>query len=78
MTLTEWLDAEHGRAIRLAKHLGITPVTVSQWKTGARPIPAEHCPEIERFTDGAVRCETMKPEVNWGWLRGTPHLLEAA
>ncbi|MCX7825640.1 MAG: helix-turn-helix domain-containing protein [Verrucomicrobiae bacterium] len=78
MTLSEWLDAEPRRASRLARHLGISPVCVSQWKTGTRPVPAEHCPEIERFTNGAVRCETMLPNVNWGWLRGTPYILEAA
>jgi DNA-binding transcriptional regulator YdaS (Cro superfamily) len=42
---------------------------VSQWKTTG--VPVEHCPRIERLTAGAVRCEEMRPEVDWGYLRAT-------
>jgi DNA-binding transcriptional regulator YdaS (Cro superfamily) len=26
---------------------------------------------IERESGGAIRCETMRPDVDWGYLRGT-------
>ncbi|MCL2872394.1 MAG: helix-turn-helix domain-containing protein [Betaproteobacteria bacterium] len=29
------------------------------------------CIDIERETGGAVRCEDMRPDVDWGYLRGT-------
>jgi DNA-binding transcriptional regulator YdaS (Cro superfamily) len=78
MTLSEWLDIEDGKAKDLAREIGLHPVQISQWKTGARQVPAEHCPTIERATGGAVRCEDLRPDVDWAYLRGTPHVLEAA
>lgn len=53
----------------LATMIGVTPGAVSQWKTAG--VPVEHCPRIERLTDGAVRCEEMRPEVDWAYLRAT-------
>lgn len=41
--------------------------TVQSWlKTR---VPAEHCPTIERATAGAVRCEELRPDVDWAVLR---------
>lgn len=45
--------------------------TVYQW-TRAR-VPAEYCPAIERETRRAGRpilCEQLRPDVDWGVLRG--------
>lgn len=53
----------------LADKIGVTPGAVSQWKTTG--VPVEHCPRIERLTAGTVRCEEMRPEVDWGYLRAT-------
>lgn len=39
------------------------------WFAKDRPVPAEHCPTIERATHGAVRCEELRPDVPWGVLR---------
>lgn len=58
-------------ASRLAERLGFSPVLLSQWGTGKRQVPAEHCPAIERETNGAVRCEDLRPDVDWAVLRGT-------
>jgi len=57
-------------ASRLAERLGFSPVLLSQWGTGKRQVPAEHCPAIERATGGAVRCEDLRPDVEWSVLRG--------
>ncbi len=57
-------------ASRLAERLGFSPVLLSQWGTGKRQVPAEHCPTIERATGGAVRCEDLRPDVDWAVLRG--------
>jgi DNA-binding transcriptional regulator YdaS (Cro superfamily) len=58
-----------GSATALAQRLGVTPAAVGQWKSGERRVPAERCPEIERATSGAVRCEDLRPDVAWDVLR---------
>lgn len=54
-----------------ARKLGVKAPTVSQWRSGKRPIPADRCPEIERATAGAVTCEQLRPDVDWAYLRGS-------
>lgn len=60
-----------GGQTKLAKLLNVTPPAISQWVKGTRPVPAERCLEIERITGGVVRCEELRPDVNWAVLRGT-------
>ncbi|WP_428718561.1 transcriptional regulator [Undibacterium curvum] len=55
----------------LGAHLGVTKGAVSHWKNTASPVPAEHCPEIEKLTDGEVLCEQLNPNVDWAYIRGT-------
>lgn len=55
----------------LAERLGVTPQAVCFWRDGKRRLPAEHCPAIERESGGAVRCEDLRPDVDWAYLRGT-------
>ena len=69
MNLTEYLNEVGNK--RLAEAIGVSTVVISQWKTGARRVPAEYCPLVERATNGAVRCEEMRPDVDWAYLRGT-------
>jgi len=70
MDLKSYLS-EKGAASRLAIAIGVAPALVSQWRTGFRSVPAERCPLIERATQGAVRCEDLRPDVDWAYLRGT-------
>lgn len=60
-----------GRVNELAALIGVPAALMSQWKVGARPVPAERCPAIERATAGAVRCEDLRPDVDWAYLRST-------
>jgi DNA-binding transcriptional regulator YdaS (Cro superfamily) len=53
----------------LAEKLGVTKGAVSQWKLEGRRIPAEHCPLIEKLTGGEVRCEQLRPDVEWAAIR---------
>ena len=69
---------ERGTNLVLASAIGVSPVIISQWKTGARPVPAERCPSIEKATDGAVRCEDLRPDVDWAYLRSSTQTKEAA
>lgn len=74
MDIISYLDSENGAsAADLARKIGISPVLISQWKLGVRPIPAERCIDIERATDGLVTCEELRPDLSerWAYLRGT-------
>lgn len=53
----------------LARAMKVSPPTVHQWITGRRPIPVGRCPEIERLTNGQIRCEDLRPDVDWSVLR---------
>lgn len=54
----------------LADEIGVSAKTVWAW-INRDSIPAEHCPAIERATKGAVRCEDLRPDVDWAYLRNT-------
>ncbi len=72
MTIETALDralAQIGTMQILATHLKVTKGAVGQWKLEGRRIPAEHCPVIERLTSGGVRCEELRPDVDWAYLR---------
>ena len=70
MDLKTYLD-QRGGGMALARAVGVSAVIVSQWKTGSRAVPAERCPAIEKATAGAVRCEDLRPDVDWAYLRAT-------
>ena len=58
-----------GSGAGLAREIGRSPQFVSQLLSGARQVPAEVCPLIERSTGGLVRCEHLRPDVAWSVLR---------
>lgn len=59
-----------GSQRELARQMGVTPGRVCQWATTDRII-ADYCPKIERITGGQVRCEDLRPDVDWAYLRAT-------
>ncbi len=50
----------------VARHFGLTPWAVSKWRDR---VPADRCPEIEKMTAGVVRCEELRPDIDWAYLR---------
>ena len=56
-------------AAEFAKAIDRSPQFVSQLRSGGRQVPAELCPLIELATGGKVRCEELRPDVNWAVLR---------
>lgn len=59
---------EHaGGVSKLASRIGVTAQRLSNWQE--RGVPAERCPDIENATNGAVRCEDLRPDVAWHVLR---------
>lgn len=60
-----------GGPAKLAAAVGVTVQAVCFWRDEERRLPADHCPTIERATNGAVRCEDLRPDVDWAYLRNT-------
>lgn len=52
-----------GGPAAVARMVGCKPPSVIEWRK--RGIPAERCPAIERASSGAVRCETLRPDIQW-------------
>lgn len=74
MNLKTYTSKQRGNAMRLSRDLEVDQSLISLWANGARQIPAERCPEIEKITEGAVTCEELRPDVDWAYLRATlPH-----
>lgn len=71
MNLKTYTSKQRGNATRLSRDLDVDQSLVSLWASGARPIPAERCLEIEKITEGIVTCEELRPDVDWAYLRGT-------
>lgn len=59
----------------LADWLGVTKAAVWQWKQQGRRTPIEHCPEIERRTEGAVTRRDLRPS---DWQQIWPELAAPA
>jgi DNA-binding transcriptional regulator YdaS (Cro superfamily) len=70
MNLHQYISSGADTQTGIAEKLGFDKsVLVNQWANGVRRVPAEHCPRIERITGGAVRCEDLRPDVEWSVLR---------
>lgn len=78
--LSQYFAAERGNQARLSKALDVPAPLLSAWASEnpktARQVPAERCPDIERET--GIRCEALRPDVNWKVLRKAPRLAKAA
>lgn len=61
---------EVGSQSALAKSIGCVPQVVNNWLRRCS-VPAERCPSIEKATNGAVRCEDLRPDVDWAYLRNS-------
>jgi DNA-binding transcriptional regulator YdaS (Cro superfamily) len=70
MNLSEYISTSKETVASLSRKLNTNQVLVSQWKNCTRRVPAERCPSIERATGGLVRCEDLRPDVDWAYLRG--------
>ena len=61
-----------GGVNQVARALGVSPAAVSQWLTGYRRVPADHCVRLEALYPGRVRCEALRPDLPWAALRQLP------
>jgi DNA-binding transcriptional regulator YdaS (Cro superfamily) len=60
-----------GCQAKMARLLNMKPPTINQWIHLVKQIPAERCPEIEKLTNGTVKCEELRPDIDWAYLRST-------
>lgn len=60
-----------GSQSALAAILEVSTPTVNQWIKGKRRVPPKQCPPIEKALFGKVKCEQLRPDVDWSYLRGT-------
>lgn len=58
-----------GYKASLSKAMGRHPSYFSRQLAGDRAFTAADCIAIEKFTQGAVRCEDVLPDVDWAYLR---------
>lgn len=58
-----------GYKSRLAKSMGRHPSYFSRQLAGDRAFTVTDCIVIEKFTEGAVRCEDILRDVDWAYLR---------
>lgn len=69
MNLNQWLAKTNTKKADFARAINVSDALLYQWLNEIRPIAAQHCPSIERATNGAVRCEVLRPDVDWAYLR---------
>lgn len=56
---------------KFALKCSTTPGQLNQVARGYRRAGEYLCINIDRESGGAVRCEDLRPDVDWGYLRGT-------
>lgn len=72
MKLHAFLQAQAaGYKSRLATALHRSPSYLSRQLSGTRAFTERDCIEIEKFTEGQVRCEDILPDVDWAYLRAS-------
>ncbi|QLB23339.1 transcriptional regulator [Phocoenobacter skyensis] len=72
MTLKDYLNNKgRGSLAGFAKALNVKSSNLSFWVSNTRQVPAEYCPEIEKLTKGQVRCEELRPDIDWSVLRNS-------
>ena len=55
-----------GSQSALARACGVKQGHVWAWlNREGYAVPLESCPDVERATRGAVRCEALRPDVDW-------------
>ncbi len=60
MNIQTWLDTEMGRNARMAKHFGLTPGAITQWRSNG--VPLRRMKAVRAYTQGQVALEDMLPD----------------
>lgn len=57
--------------IDFAERCGTTPAALRNVAYGQRKASAGMCINIERESKGAIRCESLRPDVDWAYIRSS-------
>lgn len=69
MTLEEYLATSKTTITEFAKQLGIDRTSLSRYLSRERPYDVDLCINTEKLTGGQVRCEDLRPDVDWAFIR---------
>ena len=72
MTSIQTAISRLGGPAATARVLECSVQAVCFWRDGKRTFPAELCPAIEKATGGEVRCEDLRPDMDWATVRNPP------
>jgi DNA-binding transcriptional regulator YdaS (Cro superfamily) len=53
----------------MARAVGVSAQAISFWQRGARRPDVGSCIKIEQATGGGVRCEDLRDDIDWAYLR---------
>lgn len=59
------------RRVKFAERCGTTYAHLRNVSYGQKPCGESLAINVERESGGAVRCEGLRPDVDWAYLRGT-------
>ena len=66
-----WQSLSQGARQRFAKRCGTSANHLRNVAYGLKSCGASLCINVERESGGAVRCEDLRPDVDWDYLRLT-------
>lgn len=58
-------DARKAAIAGIANGIGVSAPAVRHWINGIRGIPLDQCGALEKATNGQVRCEELRNDVQW-------------
>jgi DNA-binding transcriptional regulator YdaS (Cro superfamily) len=61
MQLSKYLEINNISKADFAAKLGVSPAMIHQWINGTRPISEKNCVAIEKFTNGQVTRQLLRP-----------------
>ncbi|WP_297576233.1 YdaS family helix-turn-helix protein [uncultured Deefgea sp.] len=71
MDIKSYISIEKSRAAVLADAIGSTVAYIKHLAAGRKRCGESLAIEIEKYTHGEIRCEELRPDVDWAYLRGT-------
>lgn len=71
MKLKKYLSDRRVDRGELAVRLHVSRAYLSHLCSGFRRASVDLCLRLERETGGLVRCEDLRPDVDWAYLRGS-------
>jgi DNA-binding transcriptional regulator YdaS (Cro superfamily) len=69
MTAIDKAIAFFGSKSAMARAVGVSDQAIRFWETGERRPDIVSCIKIEKATAGSVRCESLRDDIDWPYLR---------